>query len=309
MLPTRLAKRTTRRSRQAITTTSARATHFLPSNATTDTGEFIDPKSFPTAKYCGHCHQEAHTQWRESAHSNSNRPSWYLRNVDLLKTEKGVEYTRHCEGCHDPIALLAGALTPRAARAQVAYDEDGITCSVCHSIQKVDTRGTGSYVLGVPAVLVDEEGKPITRPVSDAEILAHLDRHSKAVMKDFYHTSEFCSACHKAALPQLAERLQVAARDLVIRRVAGVVVCEAVAVCRSTSRTRFPPARPATCRARRWRRVTRARRRASWLRIAGWARTRSFRSSTDLTCRSGGSCEFLQNSVFNVDIFALEHGK
>jgi len=24
---------------------------FLPSNATTDTGEFIDPKSFPTAKY------------------------------------------------------------------------------------------------------------------------------------------------------------------------------------------------------------------------------------------------------------------
>src|SRR4051812_24074382 len=39
---------------------------FLPSNMTTDTGEFIDPKSFPTAKYCGHCHQEAHTQWRQS---------------------------------------------------------------------------------------------------------------------------------------------------------------------------------------------------------------------------------------------------
>jgi hypothetical protein len=33
---------------------------FLPSNATTDMGEFINAKSFPTAKYCGHCHQEAH---------------------------------------------------------------------------------------------------------------------------------------------------------------------------------------------------------------------------------------------------------
>ena len=27
---------------------------FLPSLATTDTGEFINPAAFPTAKYCGH---------------------------------------------------------------------------------------------------------------------------------------------------------------------------------------------------------------------------------------------------------------
>jgi lipoprotein NlpI len=175
--------------------------YFLPSNAMTDTGEFIDPKNFPTAKYCGHCHQEAHTQWRESAHSNSNRPIWYLRNVNLLRDEKGVEYTRHCEGCHDPIALFAGVLT-QGAPAERPYDQDGITCTVCHSIQKVDTRGTGSYVMGTPAVMVDEDGQPITRPVSDAEILTHLDRHSKAVMKDFYKTSEFCSSCHKAALPK-----------------------------------------------------------------------------------------------------------
>jgi Flp pilus assembly protein TadD len=50
---------------------------------------------------------------------------------------------------------------------------------------------------------VDENGKPIYGEVPDKEILAHLDRHSMAVMKDFYHTSEFCSACHKAALPKI----------------------------------------------------------------------------------------------------------
>ena len=54
----------------------------------------------------------------------------------------------------------------------------------------------------MPAVLVDENDKPIYGPVSDKEILAHLDRHSKAVMRDFYRTSEFCAACHKAALPR-----------------------------------------------------------------------------------------------------------
>ncbi len=174
---------------------------FLPSNMQTDTGEFIDPKSFPTAQYCGHCHQESHTQWRESAHSNSNRAPWYLKNVGLLNAEKGVEFSRHCEGCHDPIAVAAGAINPGAPKKR-PYDQDGVTCMVCHSIQKINTRGTGSFTLAVPAVMVDENGEPIHRPVSDAEILAHLDRHSKAVMKDFYRTSEFCATCHKAALPQ-----------------------------------------------------------------------------------------------------------
>ena len=173
---------------------------FLPSNAQTDNGEFIAPKSFYTAEYCGHCHQDSHSQWRQSAHSNSNRAPWYLRNVGLLNEEKGIEFSRHCEGCHDPIALVSGALTQGAATKR-PYDKDGVTCSVCHSIQSVDTRGTGSYTMGVPAVLVDEEGKPISREVSDGEILAHLDRHSKAVMRPFYKTSEFCSSCHKAALP------------------------------------------------------------------------------------------------------------
>jgi Tfp pilus assembly protein PilF len=173
---------------------------FVPSNATTDTGEFLDPKTFPTADYCGHCHQESHKQWRASAHSNANRVPYYLTNVALLNDSKGIEYSRHCEGCHDPIALVSGALT-QAGPKKRPYDQDGVTCMVCHSIQKVDTRGTGSYVMGVPAVLVDEDGKPITRKVSDGEILAHLDRHSKAVMKDFYRTSEFCASCHKAALP------------------------------------------------------------------------------------------------------------
>lgn len=174
---------------------------FLPSLATTDTGEFIDPKSFPTARYCGHCHQEAYAEWRQTAHANSFRAPWYVKNVNLLMNGKGIEFARHCEGCHNPIALTSGAMTENSP-VNRKFDQDGITCSVCHSIQKVDARGTGSYVLGQPAVMVDADGKPIYGEVPDKEILSHLDRHSKAVMKDFYRTSEFCSDCHKAALPR-----------------------------------------------------------------------------------------------------------
>ena len=45
------------------------------------------------------------------------------------------------------------------------------------------------------------QGNRIPGMVPDSEILAHLDRHSKAVMQDIYHTPEFCEACHKANLP------------------------------------------------------------------------------------------------------------
>jgi Tetratricopeptide repeat len=49
--------------------------------------------------------------------------------------------------------------------------------------------------------MVDERGAPISGSVSDGEILAHLERHSQAVMRDLYRGSELCSACHKASLP------------------------------------------------------------------------------------------------------------
>jgi tetratricopeptide (TPR) repeat protein len=173
---------------------------FLPSNATSSDGQFMSPKAFPTAQYCGHCHQEAYRQWRESVHSNSFRAPWYLKNVNLLIDEKGVQYSRHCEGCHNPVALLSGDLSQGMPKKR-PFEQEGVTCSTCHSIVSTDTTGTGSWVMGVPAVLVDEAGAPITGPVSDSEILAHLDRHSKAVMRPLLKTSEFCAACHKAAIP------------------------------------------------------------------------------------------------------------
>jgi tetratricopeptide (TPR) repeat protein len=176
-------------------------TPFLPSNATTSTGQFTSPKSFPTAQYCGHCHQEAYHQWRQSVHSNSFRAPWYLKNVNMLIDEKGVQYSRHCEGCHNSVALFSGDLSQGMPKKR-PFEDEGVSCSVCHSIQSTDATGTGSYVMGIPAVLVDEKGAPIGGPVSDAEILAHLDRHSKAVMRPLYQTAEFCAACHKAAIPR-----------------------------------------------------------------------------------------------------------
>jgi tetratricopeptide (TPR) repeat protein len=97
--------------------------------------------------------------------------------------------------------VLTGALT-QDSQVDRKFDQDGLTCMTCHSIQRLQsTLGNGGFVMGIPSVMVDENGKRIPGEVSDEEIKAHPDRHSKAVMKDFYRTSELCAACHKANLP------------------------------------------------------------------------------------------------------------
>jgi tetratricopeptide (TPR) repeat protein len=173
----------------------------LPGNAAAEGIGFLEASAFPDAAYCAHCHQEAYHQWRQSLHSNAFRTPFYRASVNILIRTKGIEFARHCDSCHNPIGTLAGALTKNSTLDR-SFDRDGLTCMTCHSIQSVQTKlGNGSYVMGVPAVVVDEKGNRIPGIVPDSEILNHTDRHVAAVMQDFYRTPEFCSACHKANLP------------------------------------------------------------------------------------------------------------
>ncbi len=179
------------------------ASPYLPSEARADFSGFLKPDEIPNAAYCAHCHAGVHAQWRQSAHANSFRTPWYVKNVQELATSKGVPYTRHCEGCHNPTALFTGALT-EGSKVPRPNDEDGVTCMVCHSIREVPTtRGIGSYVMGRPAVMVDAEGNPVPGLPSDQEIMAHVDWHKKAVMRPLYNSPEFCGSCHKAAIPKM----------------------------------------------------------------------------------------------------------
>lgn len=175
----------------------------LPGNAAVEGGGFLRAEDFPDAEYCGHCHEEAYHQWRQSLHSNAFRTPFYRTSVNILIRTKGIEFSRHCDSCHNPVGVVTGVLTS-GSRADRSFDRNGLTCTVCHSIQRVtSTLGNGSYVMGAPAALVDENGNRIPGKVPDAEILAHLDRHSKAVMRDLLHQPEFCASCHKANLPPL----------------------------------------------------------------------------------------------------------
>src|SRR5260370_42030715 len=132
---------------------------FAPGNATTTNGTFIPGDQFVLAKRCGTCHTDAHAQWRQSAHGNAFREPFYQKNVKDLQNQTGIEFTRHCESCHNPAALFTGALT-KNSHVKRPFDEHGVTCIACNSIQSANCRGIGGFACGGAPAFVKEEHTP-----------------------------------------------------------------------------------------------------------------------------------------------------
>ena len=174
---------------------------FAPSNATTHDGQFMGREKFISSARCAVCHTDTHASWLQSAHRNSFREPFYQKNVKDLQGQRGIEFTRHCESCHNPAALFSGALTKNPAFKERPFDDDGVSCISCHSIQSVNGRGIGGYVMGEPALLQKEDGTKLLN-VTDQEILNDIPAHKRAVMRPLLKDSFFCAACHKSQVPQ-----------------------------------------------------------------------------------------------------------
>lgn len=175
---------------------------FAPSNASSATGTFIPGSKFIPAARCAQCHTDTHAQWRQSAHGNAFREPFYQRNVKDIISQRNIAHTRHCESCHNPAALFSGALTDKPAFKQRPFDEDGVSCIACHSIQDVNRRGIGGYVMGEPALLVREDGTRLLEDVTDQQILDDIPSHRRAMMRDALKSPEFCGSCHKSQVPK-----------------------------------------------------------------------------------------------------------
>ncbi|MDQ3133606.1 MAG: tetratricopeptide repeat protein [Acidobacteriota bacterium] len=198
----RPTRRPRRRRRQWLwRITRCRANPFAPSNAASATGTFIPAEDFIPADRCAKCHTDAHAQWNESAHRNAFREPFYQKNVNDLIAQRGIEFTRHCESCHNPAALFSGALT-KDSPIKRPFDEDGVSCIACHSIQTATGRGIGGYVMGQPALLLKEDGTRRLHDVTDQEILDDVPSHRRAVMRPLLKSPEFCASCHKSQVPR-----------------------------------------------------------------------------------------------------------
>jgi Flp pilus assembly protein TadD len=177
---------------------------FLPSNARTASGELIPVEQFFPSTRCAGCHADTHKSWSQSLHRNAAREPFYRESADILLRTRGIELTRHCESCHTPVALFSGALSKTSARQEAPFtklDDEGVTCSVCHSITEARLDGTGSFTIRRPALMAREDGTPIFGDFTDDQILSDVPSHKRAVMRPLLRQPEFCSVCHKVDAP------------------------------------------------------------------------------------------------------------
>jgi len=150
---------------------------------------------FETTESCADCHSEIVRQHARSLMAQSFTHAWdeteyfELALPHALKNEKVAGVKAGCNGCHAPLAYLAGDIPPQRPAAHTRANE-GVSCDVCHSITGFD----GELPFNFNYVMNPGEAKQGTRPgmVSDGH---------EIVVNPFLATAEFCGICHNEKDP------------------------------------------------------------------------------------------------------------
>lgn len=174
---------------------------FRPSQSETAGGGFVATAQIANSHRCLNCHEEVGQQWLASVHQQAASDPTYVTNINLLEQNKGIVATRYCEGCHAPVALLTGQLSPGGKHGGVegtpAFNE-GVGCMGCHGIQRLTSlRGVASYEF-TPAkeYLFSQSRNPILMRLHDQLIRLMPSQHKADVGHELLQDSSFCASCH-----------------------------------------------------------------------------------------------------------------
>jgi tetratricopeptide (TPR) repeat protein len=183
---------------------------YAPSFAQTSDNLHIAPKDLDNNEYCKNCHADVHEGWMNSVHKvssfNNQSYSFAVNNTRefLQKRDGNHNAAKLCAVCHDPVILFSGEFDKDKDFTDTNIGQAGITCTTCHAISKINSiKGNGAYTLTIP------EQYPFTRSelpflqwVNQTLVKAKPDFHKSSYLKPLHKTAEFCSVCHKVALPK-----------------------------------------------------------------------------------------------------------
>ncbi|NMC65475.1 MAG: hypothetical protein GYA53_04960 [Acidobacteria bacterium] len=151
---------------------------------------------YQTPAFCGiQCHNDIYQQWKQAMMSQAYTHHWdeieYFK-LAVPQAEKdpvvaGVK--AGCNGCHTPLAFLAGDIPP-AVPAKGTRANESVSCEVCHTV-------TG-FVGDTPFNFnwVSEPGKNKYGPRAGTNSPEH-----NLVKSDFLAKAEFCGTCHNEQSP------------------------------------------------------------------------------------------------------------
>lgn len=174
---------------------------FLPSQTETENNQFIRITDITGSEECGSCHSDIAKQWEVSAHRFAAADPTYVTNVSLLAEKKGIAATRYCEGCHAPIALLTGQLTPGGKHGGISdtpANHEGVNCLSCHRMTRIiHLEGVGSYHFE-PAndYLFDKSITGVSKSINHYLIKTFAEQHKQDMGNPLLKEPSMCATCH-----------------------------------------------------------------------------------------------------------------
>jgi len=153
-------------------------------------------EEFEKPEFCGtSCHVDFYQQWEQAMMSRAYTHAWdeieyfKLAVPHAAKDPKVAGVKAGCNGCHSPIAFLAGDVPPPKPEAQSRANE-AVSCDVCHTI--TGFAGDLPYNFNY----VSSPGKVKYGPRDDAVSPAHETKKL-----DFLLSADFCGTCHNEKDP------------------------------------------------------------------------------------------------------------
>jgi hypothetical protein len=151
---------------------------------------------YDTPEYCGSsCHIDFYQQWKQMMMSQAYTHHWdeieYFKlavpHQEKVAALKGV--ADGCNGCHAPLAFLAGDVTPPHP-SEGSRANESVSCDLCHSITgfEGDTPFNFNWI--------SEPGDVKYGPRGTGESPDH-----EIAKSEFMSTAEYCGTCHNEKNP------------------------------------------------------------------------------------------------------------
>ncbi len=155
----------------------------------------ISYDSFDEPDFCGACHIDIYQQWNQSMMAVAYTHHWdeieyfKLAVPHAEKKPKVAEVKDGCNGCHTPMAFVAGD-TPPPLPEEGSRANESVSCDVCHTITgfKGDVPYNFNYVI--------EPGPTKLGPRKTVDSPEHETAYS-----EFIRSADFCGICHNEMSP------------------------------------------------------------------------------------------------------------
>ena len=167
---------------------------------------------YPSANTCGVCHPKQYKEWSVSQHAYAQLSPIYLSLNNKINKLSNGSNGDFCLRCHSPVGANLGESSYASNLDRHPASREGITCVVCHRINKNYNKASGRLALvegGLTEAVFGPQGNKILKDVLEKPEKFRVVTdpketgrkiHDESKLFQTIQTPVFCGSCHDVTL-------------------------------------------------------------------------------------------------------------